>query len=144
MVREAKPNANDAIRLTNIRKVYTSRNLTSCSTTTKVAVKNLNFGVRKGECFGFLGECGGRPNPARTCAGTLAKLWLLSMVLALPPFDRAGINGAGKTSTLQILSGDSVPTSGGAKLLGLDIMTQQLQVRRLLGYCPQFDALFGE
>ena len=55
----------------------------------------------------------------------------------------AGINGAGKTSTLQILSGDSVPTSGSAKLLGLDILTDQLKVRRLLGYCPQFDALFG-
>jgi ATP-binding cassette subfamily A (ABC1) protein 3 len=52
-----------------------------------------------------------------------------------------GINGAGKTSTLQILSGDILPTSGGAQLAGLDIITQQLQVRRLLGYCPQFDAI---
>ena len=55
VVREATPNPNDAIRLTNIRKVYTSRNLSNCSTTAKVAVKNLNFGVRNGECFGFLG-----------------------------------------------------------------------------------------
>ena len=56
-------------------------------------------------------------------------------------FGFLGINGAGKTSTLQILSGDVLPTSGSAQLAGLDIITQQLAVRRLLGYCPQFDAI---
>jgi ATP-binding cassette subfamily A (ABC1) protein 3 len=52
-----------------------------------------------------------------------------------------GINGAGKTSTMKMLTGDILPTSGQAHLGGMDILTQQRQVRRLIGYCPQFDAL---
>lgn len=49
--------------------------------------------------------------------------------------------GAGKTTTLSMLSGDVLPSSGDARLAGYDILTQQPEVRRLLGYCPQFDAL---
>ena len=56
-------------------------------------------------------------------------------------FGFLGINGAGKTTTLSILSGDIAPTSGRAYIDGLDIETEQLAVRRLIGYCPQHDAL---
>jgi ATP-binding cassette subfamily A (ABC1) protein 3 len=56
-------------------------------------------------------------------------------------FGFLGINGAGKTTTMKMVTGDIVPTSGTARMGGLDILTQQMQVRRLLGYCPQFDAL---
>ena len=56
-------------------------------------------------------------------------------------FGFLGINGAGKTTTLQILSGDVLPTSGTASMAGYDILSQQPEVRRLLGYCPQFDSL---
>ena len=56
-------------------------------------------------------------------------------------FGFLGINGAGKTTTLQILSGDVLPTSGTAAMAGFDILSQQPEVRRLLGYCPQFDSL---
>jgi ATP-binding cassette subfamily A (ABC1) protein 1 len=48
-------------------------------------------------------------------------------------FGFLGINGAGKTSALKMLSGDIMPSSGAAQLAGLDIITQQLQVWRLLG-----------
>jgi ATP-binding cassette subfamily A (ABC1) protein 3 len=48
-----------------------------------------------------------------------------------------------RTTTLEILAGDIFPTKGGATLGGFDIMSQQLQVRRLIGYCPQFDAIFS-
>ena len=34
-----------------------------------------------------------------------------------------------------------LPTAGTATLGGFDILTHQPEVRRLLGYCPQFDAL---
>ena len=57
-------------------------------------------------------------------------------------FGFLGINGAGKTTTLKILSGDLLPTRGTAKLAGKDVLTQQIECRRMLGYCPQFDALF--
>jgi ATP-binding cassette subfamily A (ABC1) protein 3 len=56
-------------------------------------------------------------------------------------FGFLGINGAGKTTTLKMLTGDIIPGSGTATLNGLDILTHQNDVRRLLGYCPQFDAL---
>jgi len=53
-----------------------------------------------------------------------------------------GINGAGKTTTLAMLSGEFPPTTGNAFIMNNDIVTQQDRCRRLLGYCPQFDALF--
>ncbi|GAB9468059.1 Abc transporter a family member 2 [Globisporangium polare] len=56
-------------------------------------------------------------------------------------FGFLGINGAGKTTTMKILTGDIQPSSGSAKLNGLDILTQRAKVRRCVGYCPQFDAL---
>ena len=83
-------------------------------------------------------------NQVRKVYGSGGKVAVRSLSFGVPMgevFGFLGINGAGKTSTLQILSGDILPTSGGAQLAGLDIITQQLQVRRLLGYCPQFDAI---
>jgi ATP-binding cassette subfamily A (ABC1) protein 3 len=56
-------------------------------------------------------------------------------------FGFLGINGAGKTTTLSMLTNDLFPTAGTAQLGGFDILSQQGDVRRLLGYCPQFDAL---
>ena len=52
-----------------------------------------------------------------------------------------GINGAGKTSTLKMLTGEVLPSSGHAYMNGLDILKHQTEVRRLIGYCPQHDAL---
>ena len=74
-----------------------------------------------------------------------SKAAVRNMTFSIPKgqvFGFLGINGAGKTSTLKMLSGDIVPTSGSAKLQGRDILTDQIECRRLLGYCPQFDALF--
>ncbi|CAK4089010.1 unnamed protein product [Aphanomyces euteiches] len=72
------------------------------------------------------------------------KVGIVNMSLALPKgecFGYLGINGAGKTSTMKILTGDVLPSKGSATLGGFDILSQQLDVRRLIGYCPQFDAL---
>jgi len=51
------------------------------------------------------------------------------------------LQGAGKSTTLSILSGDTLPSSGTAQLAGYDILREQRDVRRLLGYCPQHDPL---
>eukprot|EP00435_Cladocopium_sp_Y103_P019621 s4562_g4.t1 len=48
---------------------------------------------------------------------------------------------AGKTSTLSILTGAILPSAGKAFLGGFDVVQEQRKVRRLLGYCPQHDAL---
>merc|ERR1711871_1278666 len=57
-------------------------------------------------------------------------------------FGLLGINGAGKSSTLSMLSGEFAPSGGHAWLAGMDIFTDIHQCRRKIGYCPQFDALF--
>lgn len=57
-------------------------------------------------------------------------------------FGYLGVNGAGKTTTLKILTGDVLPTAGAATIGGLDIVQHPRRVRQLLGYCPQFDALY--
>ncbi|OQR82082.1 ATP-binding Cassette (ABC) Superfamily, partial [Achlya hypogyna] len=72
------------------------------------------------------------------------KVGVSNIALALPRgecFGYLGINGAGKTTTMKMMTGDVLPTSGTATLGGFDILSQQLEVRRLMGYCPQFDAL---
>ncbi|KAJ1435102.1 P-loop containing nucleoside triphosphate hydrolase protein, partial [Ochromonadaceae sp. CCMP2298] len=56
-------------------------------------------------------------------------------------FGFLGINGAGKTTTLSILSGDFPPSSGEAYIDGFSIRSDQTNIRKRIGYCPQFDAL---
>jgi len=51
------------------------------------------------------------------------------------------VNGAGKTTTMSILTGDFLPTSGEATVHGYDVIRQLVEVRREIGYCPQFDPL---
>ncbi|CAI5444103.1 unnamed protein product [Caenorhabditis angaria] len=51
-------------------------------------------------------------------------------------FGLLGINGAGKTSTFNILTGEGFATSGEARIGGIDV-ADRIQI----GYCPQFDAL---
>jgi ATP-binding cassette, subfamily A (ABC1), member 3 len=53
------------------------------------------------------------------------------------------IAGAGKTTTLSMLTAEFPPTSGDAILNGYSIAREPQKIRRLIGYCPQFDALFG-
>ena len=57
-------------------------------------------------------------------------------------FGLLGINGAGKSTLLSMLSGELPPTSGTATLGGLDLLNEVFKVRRRIGFCPQFDALF--
>ena len=57
-------------------------------------------------------------------------------------FGLLGINGAGKTSLLSILSGEIPPTTGDVFLNGLSMSTEAHVCRKHIGFCPQFDALF--
>ncbi|XP_038980603.1 ABC transporter A family member 1 [Phoenix dactylifera] len=56
-------------------------------------------------------------------------------------FGFLGTNGAGKTTTLSMLTGEEWPTGGTAYIFGNDIRLHPKAARRLIGYCPQFDAL---
>ncbi|MES1912683.1 MAG: hypothetical protein MHM6MM_004918 [Cercozoa sp. M6MM] len=56
-------------------------------------------------------------------------------------FGLLGVNGAGKTSTLKMLTGELLPTTGTATIAGFDLVLQPDECRRSLGYVPQHDAL---
>ena len=58
-------------------------------------------------------------------------------------FGLLGINGAGKTTTISMLTGEFPPTEGKLLVCEKDVAANPLVVRRLVGYCPQFDALFA-
>ena len=53
-----------------------------------------------------------------------------------------GINGAGKTTTFKCLTNELVPSKGRILINNKDINTHFHEVRSLIGYCPQFDAIF--
>jgi ABC-2 type transport system ATP-binding protein len=51
-------------------------------------------------------------------------------------FGFMGHNGAGKTTTIRTLLGLLRPSSGSARVLGYDVVTESLAIRRLAGYLP--------
>uniref|UniRef100_A0A8C9WEH3 P-type phospholipid transporter n=1 Tax=Scleropages formosus TaxID=113540 RepID=A0A8C9WEH3_SCLFO len=66
------------------------------------------------------------------------------LCVGIPPrecFGLLGVNGAGKTSTFKMLTGDSIVTSGEAYLAGKSVLTEIDEVHQNMGYCPQFDAI---
>ena len=56
-------------------------------------------------------------------------------------FGFMGHNGAGKTTTLKMLLGLTRPTRGTASILGHDVVTHSLEVRRVCGFLPASYAL---
>ena len=59
-------------------------------------------------------------------------------------FGLLGPNGSGKTTTINIVSGLSRPTSGQVKVLGYDITENTNAVHAVLGVVPQETALYEE
>jgi daunorubicin resistance ABC transporter ATP-binding subunit len=59
-------------------------------------------------------------------------------------FGLLGPNGSGKTTTINIVSGLSKPTSGQVKVLGHDVMKDTRAVYAALGVVPQETALYEE
>jgi ABC-2 type transport system ATP-binding protein len=55
-----------------------------------------------------------------------------------------GLNGAGKTTCMRILTTYLPATSGSAKVAGFDVRTQSMQVRQNVGYLPENVPLYPE
>ena len=57
-------------------------------------------------------------------------------------FGFLGVNGAGKTTTFKCLSKEILPTYGKVYIDNKEINEDFDKVRSLIGYCPQFNAIF--
>lgn len=57
-------------------------------------------------------------------------------------FALLGINGAGKSTTFKALTCEIAPTNGRVEISGFNVQTQFEEARKLIGYCPQHDAIF--
>ncbi|QRN93740.1 ATP-binding cassette domain-containing protein [Archangium violaceum] len=55
-----------------------------------------------------------------------------------------GPNGAGKSTTMKILAGFVTPTSGTARVNGIDVSVDSVASRRLIGYLPENNPLYEE
>lgn len=53
-----------------------------------------------------------------------------------------GPNGAGKSTTIKMLTGITAPTSGAARVLGLDLARRALEIKRRIGVVPEDLGLF--
>jgi ABC-2 type transport system ATP-binding protein len=57
-------------------------------------------------------------------------------------FGFLGPNGAGKSTTIKMLTGLLAPTSGAIRILGRDLVTEPLEVKRRIGVVPEDLNLF--
>ena len=55
-----------------------------------------------------------------------------------------GLNGAGKSTTLRLLSCLLLPTSGRISVRGLDVVTHPHEIRKFIGYLPDMPPLYPE
>jgi ABC-2 type transport system ATP-binding protein len=59
-------------------------------------------------------------------------------------FGFIGPNGAGKTTTIKILATLLEPSSGHAYVDGIDVVEHPLEVRRIMGYMPDFFGVYDD
>ena len=77
--------------------------------------------------------------------GDLAALVNLDLIIkAGDIFGFIGPNGAGKTTTMRILATLLEPTHGQAFIDGLDVTTKGKEVRRIIGYMPDFMGVYDD
>ena len=55
-----------------------------------------------------------------------------------------GQNGAGKTTTLRVLATLLTPDSGTAEIAGVNVRRQPYEIRRLVGYMPDFFGVYDD
>ena len=55
-----------------------------------------------------------------------------------------GPNGAGKSTTMKMITGFMKPTNGEIKVKGMDVETNQIECKKLIGYLPEGAPLYGD
>ena len=78
-------------------------------------------------------------------AGAILAVDGLSLTVARGEvFGLVGPDGAGKTTTMRLLTGVMPPTAGSARVLGLDVIRESEAIRARLGYAPQNSSLYAD
>jgi len=55
-----------------------------------------------------------------------------------------GANGAGKSTTLKILSGYLSPSAGQISINNLDIIKDSIEIKKMIGYLPESNPLYND
>ncbi|XP_017782555.1 PREDICTED: ATP-binding cassette sub-family A member 5-like [Nicrophorus vespilloides] len=103
-----------------------------------VMVQNLHKEYTKND-YKFSECCCKREEPTTT------KVAIRSLSLGVDAgevFGLLGHNGAGKTTTMKIITAEEAATRGRVQIGGQSITSNKSDAFRLLGYCPQHDALW--
>src|SRR2546423_15686803 len=74
--------------------------------------------------------------------GKITALRQLSVKVPPGAVGLLGPNGAGKTTLIRTLLGLISVDSGAGQVLGMDILTQQLDIRQAVGFAPEDECLF--
>jgi len=81
-------------------------------------------------------------DPCKRAGGRKAAVSDLSFIVTPGEcFGLLGVNGAGKTTSFRMITGDLSVTGGDAWIAGSSVTEEYEEARRHFGYCPQFDAL---
>lgn len=96
----------------------------------------------------FIGAGMGISIETRNLSKRYGNLWALSNLdLTIEEgevFGLIGPNGAGKTTLLRILSTLTRASRGSASICGYDVRRQELDVRKVIGFMPDFYALYND
>jgi ABC-type multidrug transport system ATPase subunit len=92
------------------------------------ALRGLTLSIEAGQVFCLLGHNG------TSALRTSSREYLPILRIFCDFFFLAG---AGKTTTINILTGLFPPTAGDAFIYGHSVATEQDAIRRILGVCPQ-------
>ncbi|KRT85363.1 ABC transporter ATP-binding protein [Oryctes borbonicus] len=99
--------------------------------------------IRSGE-ISFKDHCVLLKDVTRYYGKTLAVNQLCLGIKEYECFGLLGINGAGKTSTFKMMTGDVKISYGDGWINGMNLKTEMKKVHKHIGYCPQFDALLDD
>ena len=105
----------------------------------KVAVDSLSLDMFDGQIFGLLGPNGaGAYSHIAHSAPTVFAHWSQLLTYSFPVLDCL----LGKTTLINMLTGNTPATSGEAAVLGYDVHTEMGSIRRLIGVCQQTNVLY--